>query len=30
MDESLYFAHTRNHKQEAIYYIQEIETIFEK
>ena len=30
MDESLYFAHTRNYKQEAIYYTQGIKTIFKK
>ena len=30
MDESLYFAHTRNHKKEIIYYIQETKTIFQK
>ena len=30
MDKSLYFAHTRNCKQETIYYIQETKTIFEK
>ena len=30
MDESLYFAHTRNYKQETIYYIQDIKTIFKK
>ena len=30
MDESLYFAHTRNYMQETIYYIQDIKTIFKK
>ena len=30
MDESLYFAHTRNHKKEIIYYKQETKTIFQK
>ena len=30
MDESLYFVHTRNCKQENIYYTQETKTIFEK
>ena len=30
MDKSLYFVHTRNSKQETIYYIQETKTIFEK
>ena len=30
MDESLYFAYTRNYKQETIYYIQDIKTIFKK
>ena len=30
MDEILYFVHTRNYKQETIYYIQEIKTIFGK
>ena len=30
MDESLYFEHTRNCKQETIYYIQQTKTLFEK
>ena len=30
MDESLYFSHTRNYKQETIYYIQDIKTILKK
>ena len=30
MDESLYLVHTRNCKQENIYYIQETKTIFGK
>ena len=30
MDESLYFAHTRNHKKGVICYIQETKTIFQK
>ena len=30
MDESLYFVHTRNYKQDTLYYIQENKTIFEK
>ena len=30
MDESLYFAHTRNYKEETIYYIKDIKTIFKK
>ena len=30
MNESLYFAHTRNYNQETMYYIQETKTIFEK
>ena len=30
MDESLHFVHTRNYKQETIYYIQETKTILEK
>ena len=30
MDETLYFVHRRNCKQETIYYIQETKTIFEK
>ena len=30
MDESLYFVHTRNCKQETIYYMQETKAIFGK
>ena len=30
MDESLYLVHTRNCKQETIYYMQETKTIFGK
>ena len=30
MDESLYFVHRRNCKQETLYYIQETKAIFEK
>ena len=30
MDESLYFAHTRNHKKEIIRYIQETKFTFQK
>ena len=30
MDESLYLLHTRNCKQETIYYMQETKTIFGK
>ena len=30
MDESLYILHTRNYKQETMYYIQETKTISEK
>ena len=30
MDESFYFVHTRNRKQETLYYIEETKTIFEK
>ena len=30
MDERLYFAHTRNYKEETIHYMQDIKTIFKK